>query len=124
VFEAMMHFIYTGAMTANPGVAQDLLRAADKYQLDGLKKRCEAMLSADLRERAAEFPVEDVVSLYQLSERFNAGNLGNACALFALEHHVRIIKSIGAPEYSDLVYRMAPQIRVYLTTALYRLANM
>jgi hypothetical protein len=42
VFEAMMHFIYTGAMTASPGVAQDLLRAADKYQLDALKKRCEA----------------------------------------------------------------------------------
>ncbi|KAJ4849009.1 hypothetical protein Tsubulata_033336 [Turnera subulata] len=41
VFELMMRFIYTGSVQVNVEIAQDLLRAADQYLLDGLKRLCE-----------------------------------------------------------------------------------
>jgi len=123
VFDAMMRFIYTGVMTPVPMLAQDLLAVADKYQLDGLKRQCEAMLSQDLKQRGAEYPVDGVISLYQLAERFDAQSLGNACALYALEHHIRIIKAIGASEFSDLIIGMVPKIKKYMDALLYRAGN-
>ncbi|MCI14445.1 ARM repeat protein interacting WITH ABF2 protein, partial [Trifolium medium] len=42
VFELMMRFIYTGSVDVTLVIAQDLLRAADQYLLEGLNKRlCE-----------------------------------------------------------------------------------
>jgi hypothetical protein len=41
VFELMMRCIYTGTVEVTPDVAQDLLRAADQYLLEGLKRLCE-----------------------------------------------------------------------------------
>ncbi|GJW95814.1 transmembrane 9 superfamily member 11-like protein [Tanacetum coccineum] len=38
-FELMMRFIYTGSVEVNMGIAQDLLKAADQYLLDGLKQK-------------------------------------------------------------------------------------
>ncbi|GAU14871.1 hypothetical protein TSUD_46640 [Trifolium subterraneum] len=38
VFELMMRFIYTGSVDVTPDIAQDLLRAADQYLLEGLKR--------------------------------------------------------------------------------------
>lgn len=34
-------YIYTGSVNVNLDIAQDLLRAADQYLLDGLKRLCE-----------------------------------------------------------------------------------
>ena len=34
VFEAIMRFIYTGTVKVNASIAQELLRAADLYQLE------------------------------------------------------------------------------------------
>ena len=34
-------YIYTGSVNVNLDVAQDLLRAADQYLLEGLKRLCE-----------------------------------------------------------------------------------
>ncbi|XP_024037145.1 ARM REPEAT PROTEIN INTERACTING WITH ABF2 isoform X3 [Citrus clementina] len=41
VFELMMRFIYTGSVDVTLDIAQDLLRAADQYLLEGLKRLCE-----------------------------------------------------------------------------------
>ncbi|KAF2284158.1 hypothetical protein GH714_019625 [Hevea brasiliensis] len=41
VFELMMRFIYTGSIDISLDIAQDLLRAADQYLLEGLKRLCE-----------------------------------------------------------------------------------
>ncbi|KAJ6953860.1 hypothetical protein NC652_005560 [Populus alba x Populus x berolinensis] len=45
VFELMMRFIYTGSVEINIDLAQDLLRAADQYLLDGLKRLCECTIA-------------------------------------------------------------------------------
>lgn len=44
-------FIYTGSVDVNLDIAQDLLRAADQYLLDGLKRLCEhaiALVSSEI----------------------------------------------------------------------------
>ncbi|KAK6239205.1 hypothetical protein QUC31_004674 [Theobroma cacao] len=45
VFELMMRYIYTGSVNVEIDIAQDLLRAADQYLLDGLKHLCEYAIS-------------------------------------------------------------------------------
>lgn len=38
-------YIYTGSVSVDLDVAQDLLRAADQYLLDGLKHLCECAIA-------------------------------------------------------------------------------
>lgn len=38
-------YIYTGSVDVNMDVAQDLLRAADQYLLEGLKRLCECAIA-------------------------------------------------------------------------------
>jgi len=41
VFNLFSRFIYTGSVEITLDIAQDLLRAADQYLLEGLKRLCE-----------------------------------------------------------------------------------
>ncbi|KAJ1423782.1 SKP1/BTB/POZ domain superfamily [Sesbania bispinosa] len=78
VFELMMRFIYTGSVDVTLDIAQDLLRAADQYLLEGLKRLCEYTIAQDIS-------LDNVSSMYELSEAFNAISLRHACILFILE---------------------------------------
>lgn len=40
-FSLLFRFIYTGSVEITLDIAQDLLRAADQYLLEGLKRLCE-----------------------------------------------------------------------------------
>ena len=69
-------------------IAEELLRAADQYMLDGLKPLCEESISQGL-------PMDNLTETYDLAENFNAPQLGRRCALFALEHYtVRSLPNI------------------------------
>ncbi|RDX57989.1 Arm repeat protein with ABF2, partial [Mucuna pruriens] len=48
VFELMMRYIYTGSVDVNLDLAHDLLRAADQYLLEGLKRICENAIVQDI----------------------------------------------------------------------------
>ncbi|KAF7837264.1 ARM REPEAT PROTEIN INTERACTING WITH ABF2-like [Senna tora] len=78
VFELMMRFIYTGSIDVTLDIAQDLLRAADQYLLEGLKRLCEYTIAQDIS-------LENVSSMYELSEAFNAISLRHTCILFIME---------------------------------------
>ncbi|XP_037493930.1 ARM REPEAT PROTEIN INTERACTING WITH ABF2 isoform X2 [Jatropha curcas] len=78
VFELMMRFIYTGSIDISLDIAQDLLRAADQYLLEGLKRLCEYTIAQDIS-------LENVASMYELSEAFHAISLRHTCILFILE---------------------------------------
>ncbi|KAI3449636.1 hypothetical protein Pfo_006301 [Paulownia fortunei] len=60
VFELMMRYIYTGSVDVNLDIAQDLLRAADQYLLEGLKRLCEYAIAQDIS-------VENVSLMFELS---------------------------------------------------------
>lgn len=108
VFELMMRFIYTGSVEINVDLAQDLLRAADQYLLDGLKRLCECTIAQDIS-------VENVSLMYELSEGFNAMSLRESCILLILEQFDKLCTK---PWSSHLIQRILPDIRHYFEKAL------
>ncbi|XP_052188436.1 ARM REPEAT PROTEIN INTERACTING WITH ABF2 [Diospyros lotus] len=108
VFEMMMRFIYTGSVDVTLDIAQDLLRAGDQYLLEGLKRLCEYTIAQDIS-------LENVSSMYELSEAFHAMSLRHACILFILE---QFDKLSARPGYSHLIHRIIPEIRNYFVKAL------
>ncbi|XVE73134.1 hypothetical protein DITRI_Ditri11bG0093200 [Diplodiscus trichospermus] len=108
VFMLMMRFIYTGSVNVKIDLAQDLLRAADQYLLDGLKRHSEYVIAQDIS-------LENVSLMYELAEAFNAKALREACLLFILEQFERLSSK---PWYSPLIKRIIPDIRNYFIKAL------
>ncbi|KAJ6337104.1 hypothetical protein OIU76_006886 [Salix suchowensis] len=108
VFELMMRFIYTGSVEINIDLAQDLLRAADQYLLDGLKRLCECTIAQDIS-------VENVSLMYELSEGFNALSLRESCILFILKQFDKLCTK---PWSSHLIQRIMPDIRRYFEKVL------
>ncbi|XP_019444529.1 PREDICTED: ARM REPEAT PROTEIN INTERACTING WITH ABF2-like isoform X2 [Lupinus angustifolius] len=106
VFELMMRFIYTGSVDVTLHIAQDLLRAADQYLLEGLKRLCEYTIAQDIS-------LENVSSMYELSEAFNAISLRHTCILFILEQFDKL-----SARHSLLIQRVMPEIRNYFVKAL------
>ncbi|XP_065034862.1 ARM REPEAT PROTEIN INTERACTING WITH ABF2-like isoform X2 [Musa acuminata AAA Group] len=103
VFELMMRFIYTGSVEITTDIAQDLLQAADQYLLEGLKCLCEYAI-------AQEVCVDNVSSMYELSEAFHAMSLRHNCVIFILEQFEKINTR---PGHSHLIQRITPEIRNY-----------
>ncbi|KAH9624069.1 hypothetical protein KSS87_018208 [Heliosperma pusillum] len=58
VFQLMMRYIYTSSVNVSLDIAQDLLRAADQYLLEGLKRLCECTI-------AQVVSVENVTFMYE-----------------------------------------------------------
>ncbi|XP_057549477.1 ARM REPEAT PROTEIN INTERACTING WITH ABF2-like [Amaranthus tricolor] len=108
VFELMMRYIYTGSVKVDQDIAQDLLRAADQYLLDGLKRLCEYAIAQDIS-------VENVALMYELSEAFNAMSLRNSCILFILEQFDGLISKSW---YTRLIQRVLPEIRNFFDRVL------
>ncbi|MED6201704.1 hypothetical protein PIB30_097654 [Stylosanthes scabra] len=108
IFELMMRFIYTGSIEISLDIAQDLLRVADQYLLEGLKRLCEYTIAKDIS-------LENVSSMYELSEAFNAISLRHSCILFILE---QFDKLIAMPGHSLLIQYIIPEIRNYFIQVL------
>ncbi|CAI0448896.1 unnamed protein product [Linum tenue] len=108
VFDLMMRFIYTGSVEVNIDVAHELLRAADQYLLDGLKRLCEYAIAQDIS-------VDNITLMYELSENFNAMTLREACILYIFQHFEELSTK---PWRSHLIKRILPDIRDYFARAL------
>ncbi|KAH8500373.1 hypothetical protein H0E87_015582 [Populus deltoides] len=108
VFELMMRFIYTGSVDVTLIIAQDLLRAADQYLLEGLKRLCEYTIAGDIT-------LENIGSMYELSEAFHAISLRHRCILFILE---QFDKLSDKPRHAQLIQHIIPEIRNYFEKAL------
>ena len=131
-FHGLMRYVYHGAIEVEcevepdapthptPSLAEKLLPIAHKYELNGLKRHCEGRLEEALSG------LEDVGCVvlreyFSLARRCAADDLTRACALHALQHHVRITKSIGATESNVLAAQIEPHIREHLHSMMYRL---
>ncbi|XP_072975795.1 ARM REPEAT PROTEIN INTERACTING WITH ABF2 isoform X2 [Typha angustifolia] len=108
IFELMMRFIYTGSVDVTTDIAQDLLRAADQYLLEGLKRLCEYSIAQDVN-------LDNISSMYELSEAFHAMSLRHTCILFILEQFDKICMR---PGYSHLILRIIPEIHNYFDKVL------
>ncbi|PWA58123.1 ARM REPEAT PROTEIN INTERACTING WITH ABF2 [Artemisia annua] len=107
-FELMMRFIYTGSVELNVGIAKDLLKAADQYLLDGLKRLCEYTMAQNIK-------ADNLALMYDLSETSNAVSLRNACILFVLEQFNELHSK---PWYASFLVQILPEIRNYFMTTL------
>ncbi|XP_024388979.1 ARM REPEAT PROTEIN INTERACTING WITH ABF2 isoform X3 [Physcomitrium patens] len=108
VFELMMRFIYTGNVEVASDNAQDLLRAADQYLLEGLKRLCEYSIAQNLT-------LETVMNVFDLAEAYHALSLRDTCVLFILKHHEQMCGMTG---YPALLHRISSEIREYLRRIL------
>ncbi|KAL0037798.1 hypothetical protein WJX77_012429 [Trebouxia sp. C0004] len=114
VFESMMRAIYTKSTEVTSDIAEELLRAADQYMLDGLKHLCEESISQGLT-------MDNLTETYDLAENFNAPQLGRRCALFALEHYVELSEGSPQSSWSHLMLRMMPKLKSFLTEELVKI---
>lgn len=114
VFELMMRYIYTGSVNVNLDIAHDLLKAADQYLLEGLKRLCEYAIAQDIS-------IDNVMLMYELSEAYNAMSLRHSCILFILEQFDRLSLKLWYPR---LIQRMIPEIREYFEKVLTKTPNL
>ncbi|GFZ14125.1 ARM repeat protein interacting with ABF2 [Actinidia rufa] len=105
VFELMMRFIYTGSVDVTLDIAQDLLSAADQYLLEGLKRHCEYTIGKNIS-------LENVSSMYELSEAFHAISLRHTCILFILEQFDKLSSRPGS--HSSAANGSPPPLRLPL----------
>jgi len=85
VLEEMLLYIHTGDSPNIKDLAKELLAAADYYQLDELKNRCQSYLSDAL-------DTDNAISILILSDKYSASNLKKDALKFISEN----MKSISA----------------------------
>jgi hypothetical protein len=112
----LCRFIYTGSVQVTSEIAQDVLRAADQYLLEGLKRLCEYTIAKVIGKSILSFVfkqliiynltkyilavlqdvnLDNVSDMYDLSEAFHAVSLRHTCILYILEHFNKICTRAG-----------------------------
>ena len=107
VFSEVLKFIYTGYVSSEDSVkelARDILAAANKYQLDLLKKLCEAQLVSTLN-------ASNCFDLLILGDLHEAANLKLAALDFvsinsAFLIETEVYKDLFRSQHSDLVFEV------------------
>ncbi len=79
--------VRAGSVEVTPDIAEELLKAADQYMLEGLKRLCEAAISTGLC-------TDNLASVHDLSENYNAPQLARRCVLYSLEHYEEMVRSL------------------------------
>jgi hypothetical protein len=125
-YPILCRFIYTGSVQVTSEIAQDVLRAADQYLLEGLKRLCEYTIAKVIYKIHSlvvfksliryyivqhnyiilavlqDVNLDNVSDMYDLSEAFHAVSLRHTCILYILEHFNKICTRTG--------YFLSPQI--------------
>ncbi|KAL6972509.1 BTB and MATH domain-containing protein 41 [Sarracenia purpurea var. burkii] len=86
VVEEMLRYIYTGKVEKLENLAQDLLIAADKYCLEGLRILCENELAANLSGSNA-------LDLLVFAKRYNSEGLKSQVVDFILSRRTKVEKT-------------------------------
>lgn len=94
IITSLLEFMYTDKVTNSAGFTEQLLVAADKYQIDNLKRSCEY----ELIER---INVENVTSLFMSACNYNAECLKRECKQFIAANLRRVIKTPGWNDLKD-----------------------
>ena len=94
VMEEVLRFVYTGKVLNIDKMADDLLTAADKYQLDRLKAMCEKSLRKNLS-------IENVSEVLILADFHNADQLKLQTIEFINTHGIDVIETEGFKTMMD-----------------------
>ena len=107
IFSEVLRFIYSGKISSDDSLknlARDILIAANKYQLDLLKKLCEAQLQSTLNAR-------NCFDLLVLGDLHQAANLKMAALHFVSMNSASLIETDVYKDFfhnqrSDLVFEV------------------
>ncbi|KAG6417743.1 hypothetical protein SASPL_119935 [Salvia splendens] len=102
VFKALLHFIYLDTLAEDELIASSscsthlvadtltakLLAAADRYDLERLKRICESHLCKDIS-------VDSVAQVLSLADCYHAAELKDVCLKFAAENLAAVMRSDG-----------------------------
>ena len=123
-FEALMRFIYTGALDVNsPAELARLLRVAHEYDMTGLKRRCEGGAGGRCEKSGCRSRPERLAHAVPCVEGVAGASVSRACALHAMEHRAKVVEKIGQEEFTEVVAEMAPLVREHLHSMFYRLGQ-
>ena len=86
IMDAILTYMYTGKVTDIDNTAYDLLPKANKYQLEGLKSKCEEALIKTLSS-------ESVIDILLMADVHNAQKLKESCMLFIAKNITDVKKS-------------------------------
>ncbi|XP_037033462.1 speckle-type POZ protein-like [Bradysia coprophila] len=92
----MVRFMYTGKTAEINGMAMDLLKMAEKYELTRLKSRCEEIIIRTLS-------VTTVIDLFTFADTYNAVQLEAAAIQFIMSYFVTVRNTSG---YKSLPQRL------------------
>lgn len=95
VFVNVLYFLYTGKLPeeATPPSIVEMLGVANLYGIDALKHMCGETISRNLS-------VDNVASILELADRFNAAALRSACVGFMVNNFAAVVRSDG---FRDLI---------------------
>lgn len=88
VLKEMLRFIYADRVENVENLAGELIVAADKYRIDGLKEVCEEVLGDNIS-------VDNVVQILVVADRHSIENLKNRAINFIKAHIKNVIDTAG-----------------------------
>lgn len=87
VFRALLEYLYSGRVRVSSGsLAVDLLKAADMFQIEGLRSLCVEKVEQALTVQNAAF-------ICQVADTHNAQHLKTYCITFMMQNFREVIKS-------------------------------
>lgn len=88
IFKELLRYMYTGKVENLKYQPEDILKAANRYEVEDLKFNCEKLLTTKLM-------VQNVVDYLKLSADYNAAFLKNYCFVFIKKHIREFVKING-----------------------------
>ncbi|XP_058792339.1 speckle-type POZ protein-like [Phymastichus coffea] len=88
VLKEMLRFIYADRIEITDKSTSDLLIAADKYQIEGLKEHCVQLLSDNIS-------VENVAEVLVIADRHNVASLKTRAMNFIRAHIAEVVDTSG-----------------------------
>ncbi|KAJ8683706.1 hypothetical protein QAD02_019498 [Eretmocerus hayati] len=104
----VVRFIYTGEVCHLNKLAQELLIAADKYNLENLKVICGEYIVRSMN-------IDSVVDILILADRHNAIHLKDLATKFFIEHKINIVFTT---KFENQLKNMHPKLVLYLIRLL------
>lgn len=101
--KSMILFIYTGEVEYNQDNAKQLIMAADKYALHGLKKKIEDALLKTVK-------IENAIDMFVLGDGVHADNLRDVSKEVIVKNAVAIVKIDGWKEALGRFHTLAMEI--------------
>ena len=85
IFQELLSYMYAGKVKDLEEQAQEILIAANRYEIDGLKFICERMLYTKLT-------LENVINFMTFADKYNAIFLKDYCFAFIIKEYKNIIE--------------------------------